>query len=394
MERLMSETKSKSPYLNFLDRDGDGKVDIHDFLSLFSSNPKAISAVPALTDRASEAWGRRAKDLDRLSASIREKVNSNRSLAQKSTFSMADRRINAILNRLQIDFNDKNLEAVRIGYIDCLAKIKSTEEEISDLIAGSSHAVGKEKNRLEQRLKKVKLLHTSLQDERRRLLSDFVAHFEIYNVVISTDQAEVLLSRIDSGDVTKMTTVFAIISQLTIQFSEAKQASGEKTSTAQKYYAMYIGLLELQEFIQTEYIERMDKNYLPGISRIKQHAELLIAETQALMKSMPEEHLRSYENNLQSQEFTVEVASIYETALLEDRARALQAREIVRSLLKLAENTLKTVKVAADLVSLMKDSKGLYDEVMQLQTPSLVPFENLELKKEFQAVTERLQLAR
>lgn len=390
----MSETKSKSPYLNFLDRDGDGKVDIHDFLSLFSSNPKAISAVPALTDRASEAWGRRAKDLDRLSASIREKVNSNRSLAQKSTFSMADRRINAILNRLQIDFNDKNLEAVRIGYIDCLAKIKSTEEEISDLIAGSSHAVGKEKNRLEQRLKKVKLLHTSLQDERRRLLSDFVAHFEIYNVVISTDQAEVLLSRIDSGDVTKMTTVFAIISQLTIQFSEAKQASGEKTSTAQKYYAMYIGLLELQEFIQTEYIERMDKNYLPGISRIKQHAELLIAETQALMKSMPEEHLRSYENNLQSQEFTVEVASIYETALLEDRARALQAREIVRSLLKLAENTLKTVKVAADLVSLMKDSKGLYDEVMQLQTPSLVPFENLELKKEFQAVTERLQLAR
>ncbi|WP_416879576.1 hypothetical protein [Litorimonas sp.] len=390
----MSETKSKSPYLNFLDRDGDGKVDIHDFLSLFSSNPKAISAVPALTDRASEAWGRRAKDLDRLSASIREKVNSNRSLAQKSTFSMADRRINALLNRLQIDFNDKNLEAVRIGYIDCLAKIKSTEEDISDLIAGSSHAVGKEKNRLEQRLKKVKLLHTSLQDERRRLLSDFVAHFEIYNVVISTDQAEVLLSRIDSGDVTKMTTVFAIISQLTIQFSEAKQASGEKTSTAQKYYAMYIGLLELQEFIQTEYIERMDKNYLPGISRIKQHAELLIAETQALMKSMPEEHLRSYENNLQSQEFTVEVASIYETALLEDRARALQAREIVRSLLKLAENTLKTVKVAADLVSLMKDSKGLYDEVMQLQTPSLVPFENLELKKEFQAVTERLQLAR
>jgi len=390
----MSETKPKSPYLNFLDRDGDGKVDIHDFLSLFSSNPKAIPAVPALTDRASEAWGRRAKDLDRLSASIREKVNSNRSLARKSTFSMADRRINAILNRLQIDFNDKNLEAVRIGYIDCLAKIKSTEEKISDLVAGSSHAVGKEKTRLDQRLEKMKLIHTSLQDERRRLLSEFVAYFQIYNVVISTDQAEVLLSRIDSGDVTKMTTVFAIISQLTTQFSEAKQTSGEKTSTAQKYYAMYIGLLELQEFIQTEYIKRMDKTYLPGISAIKQHAELLIAETQALMKSMPEEHLRSYENNLQSQEFTVEVASIYEAALLEDRARALQAREIVRSLLKLAENTLKTVKVAADLISLMKDSKGLYDEVMQLQTPSLVPFENLELKKEFQAVTERLQLAR
>lgn len=119
----------------------------------------------------------------------------------------------------------------------------------------------------------------------------------------------------------------------------------------------------------------------------------IIAETQVLMKNMPTEHLRSYEHNLQSQEFTVEVASIYEGALIEDRTRAIQAREIVRNLLRLAENTLKTVKVASDLVSLMKDSQGLYDEVMQLQTPSLVPFENLELKKEFQAVTEKLKSA-
>lgn len=393
----MSEPKSKpsylASYLSVLDVDGDGKIDIDDFLSLFGSGQKEKPALPQLETRVSDAWSRRSKDLDQLSVSIRDKVSSNRPLARKSSFSMADRRMSSILKRLQLDFNDSNLEALRTAYIDCLAKTKSIEEEISDLVAGSSLASDSERDKIEKRLEKAQVLLSQLLQRREELIAEFVANFSIYNVTISTEQAEVLLSRIDSGDITRMTSVFAIVSQLTAQFSEAKEASGESTNTAQKYYAMYIGLLELQELIQSEYIDRMDKSYLPGISNVKRDAERLIAETQVLMKNMPTEHLRSYEHNLQSQEFTVEVASIYESALVEDRTRAIQAREIVRNLLRLAENTLKTVKVASDLVTLMKDSQGLYDEVMQLQTPSLVPFENLELKKEFQAVTEKLKIS-
>ena len=391
----MSEPKSKSSYLatylSVLDVDGDGKIDANDFLSLFRSGQKAQPAPPDLKTRVSDAWGRRNKDLDQLSVTIRDKVSSNRPLARKSSFSMTDRRMNSILKRLQLDFSDSNLEDLRTAYIDCLTKAKAVEEEISDLLAGSSLASDSEKDEIEKRLEKAKILLGQLLQRRENLIADFVDNFSIYNVTISTDQAEVLLSRIDSGDITRMTSVFAIVSQLTAQFAEAKEMSGESTNTAQKYYAMYIGLLELQELIQSEYIDRMDRSYLPGISNVKRDAERLMAETQVLMKNMPSEHLRSYEHNLQSQKFTVEVASIYESALLEDRIRAIQAREIVRNLLRLAENTLKTVKVASDLVGLMRESQGLYDEVMQLQTPSLVPFENLELKKEFQAVTERLK---
>lgn len=391
----MTKTKPKSAflanYLSVLDIDGDGKVDIDDLRSLFGSGQKP-QATPTLEQKASEAWSRKNKDLDNLSVVIRDKVGSNRPLARKTKWSISDYRLNNILKRLQLDFNDSDLEKLRIDYLDCIVKAKDLEEEISDLIASSSLADQDEREKIEKRLEKAEKQREALHQKRQELLSNFVDHFSIYNVKISTEQAEVLLSRIDSSDVTQMTSVFAIVSLLTTQFSEAKEASGESTSTAQKYYAMYIGLLELQELIQSEYVERMDKSYLPGISIIKRNADQLIAETQALMKNMPTEHRRSYEGNLQSQEFTIEVASIYENALIEDRTRAVQAREIVRNLLRLAENTLKTVKVASDLVSLMRDSQGLYDEVMQLQTPSLVPFENLELKKEFQAVTEKLRL--
>ena len=200
-----------------------------------------------------------------------------------------------------------------------------------------------------------------------------------------------LLSHDDSGDITKMTSVFAVIAELTKQFAQAKQATGENTSVAQKYYAMYTGLLEVQEVIQTEYIERTDKIYLPGISEIKTAAERLIAETKILMRSMPDEHKSSYNANLKSQEFTIELANVNEDFLRQDKAKTLGTRGIMKNLHKLAENTLKTVTVSAELVSLMKESQGLYNEEMQLQTPHLVPFENLELKRESEAVTLKMQ---
>ena len=228
-------------------------------------------------------------------------------------------------------------------------------------------------------------------ENKDQTILEFLKIFSDYGVVISSEQAEVLLSRVDSGDITKMTSVFAVIAELTKQFAEAKQATGENTSVAQKYYAMYIGLLEVQEVIQTEYIDRMDKIYLPGINEIKTVAEKLIIETKVLMRFMPDEHQSSYNANLKSQEFTIEVANVYEDVLRQDKAKTLEARGIVKNLHKLAENTLKTVTVSAELVSLMKESQGLYNEVMQLQTPDLVPFENLELKREFEAVTLKMQ---
>ena len=68
-----------------------------------------------------------------------------------------------------------------------------------------------------------------------------------------------------------------------------------------------------------------------------------------------------------------------------------QARDLVRQLIELAENTLSTVRVSSDLANLIQRSETLIDQVITLQAPDLVPFENLELKKEFENVTSRIR---
>ena len=225
------------------------------------------------------------------------------------------------------------------------------------------------------------------------LLEAFQARMMAYGINLSTEQAEVLLSRVDAGDVSRMTTIFAIISCITTQVSHAKVQTGENLDVTKKYYGIYLGLLELQMHIQTEYIQKVDSNYLPGVQMIGNEARNLMAETQVKLRGSEGRHQEGYRQNIKSQQFTVEVTDIYAAALRADRSKVEEARTIIQRLHELAENTLSTVRVSADLSTLVRQNEGLYKQVISLQTPALVPFENLQMRREFEAVTQRLRAA-
>ncbi len=56
-----------------------------------------------------------------------------------------------------------------------------------------------------------------------------------------------------------------------------------------------------------------------------------------------------------------------------------------------ATNTYETVKVSGELVDLMQSSQRLLDNLRSLEVPPLRTFENLEMKREFDRLTLRLQ---
>ena len=74
---------------------------------------------------------------------------------------------------------------------------------------------------------------------------------------------------------------------------------------------------------------------------------------------------------------------------MDDAKKIQRARELVRKHHEVAENTLKTVQVSASLSALMTQNESLYRDLMELQMPELVPFENLQMQREFEAVTIR-----
>ena len=84
---------------------------------------------------------------------------------------------------------------------------------------------------------------------------------------------------------------------------------------------------------------------------------------------------------------------IYEVALQSDTKKVTKARKLINKQHEAAENTLQTVQVSAVLSDLVRQNEALYHEVMTLQAPELVPFENLQIQREFEAVTTRIKNA-
>ncbi len=59
--------------------------------------------------------------------------------------------------------------------------------------------------------------------------------------------------------------------------------------------------------------------------------------------------------------------------------------------MSVAENTYETVKISGDLLRVMSSGEDLFGLLFELQVPTLRPFENLQVKREFEKLTTKLR---
>ena len=95
-------------------------------------------------------------------------------------------------------------------------------------------------------------------------------------------------------------------------------------------------------------------------------------------------HLPAYTNS------GFKVLGLYEEILRKDLLKIETGLKRVNDNYLVSLNTFQTVTVAADLASLMAENSNLFNEVMSIQVPELIPFENLQMQKEFEALTLQL----
>jgi len=378
-----------------LDVNGDGSINFDDFTALFSSEPpktdKPMNQKSFLQERMHKVWTRLEHKFVLLSIQVQKRELSARRWWSRLLPFANDLKVTRIIENLAVELDDRELTMIRSDFMRSVGRLSTLDRQLSEVrasIAMKSEPEGGPQHRAAEKLQ------TSIDKDkgvRMSLLQAFQARMTAYGINLSAEQAEVLLSRVDAGDVSRMTTIFAIISSITSQFADAKVQTGENLDVTKKYYGIYLGLLELQIHIQTEYLQKIDAEYLPGVQDIGNEARDLMAETQVKLRASDKGHQMGYRQNIKSQQFTVDVTDIYANALRADRSKVEEARNIVRKLHELAENTLSTVRVSADLSALVRQSESLYKQVMSLQTPALVPFENLQMQREFEAVTQRLK---
>ena len=387
--KAMLSRKKALPF----DINGDGKVDLSDVKAIFTGErhiPETDENF--LTRRVKQLWSKHEHKFVLLSIAVQKREKRGRSWVRSKLPFGEERQVTAALQKVGAALEDSELMIARGDYMACLDEIRKLKQQAADVRASISMQPG-DSGKLQRTLDKIEAKSASASETRLALLNAFRQRMDRYGVSLSNEQAEVLLSRIDAGDVTRMSSVFAVLSAMTSQFADAKKESGENIDVAKKYYAIYLGLLELQMSIQSEYINRVDNAYLPGVRKLGHEARDLLAETKAMIKGSSEEHRDAYRQNISSQEFTIKVTEVYEDSLRADRTKVQEAHAVVQKIHQLAANTLATVRVSSDLLTMMKSAETMLQEVLSLQTPELHPFENLDLQREFEAVTIRLEQA-
>jgi hypothetical protein len=370
------------------DINGDGVVDFNDIKAIFTGERyHQPSTIDSLISNIKTLWEKQQPTFDALSAQIQKRQRLLKgSLIQRWIFG-SDSKIEKTLLKLTLLFDDERMIAYRQDFRSITKKISVVNDRVSALRA-EGEISGTPK------VRSIRSLESDIAalEARRNLITDFfIERLASYEIVLTKDEAESLLSRVDADDICQLITIFFTITQISNQLERAKIASGENLKVSKQYYAVFIGLLETQILVQDNYIKRVDAKYLPATNQLLDTTKSLYVETKQLAAKAQSEHISSYQKNLAAQELTLAALNLYRDQLITERDSIVSARAMVNDRLKLAINTYDTVTVAGELTEYLRQSDSLYLDVMSLQTPVMSSFENTQLKGEYQKISSRLR---
>ena len=248
------------------------------------------------------------------------------------------------------------------------------------------------KSQYDEKIKALKQENGIVENEIRMLKENLRQRFADIGVTLSLEQVDVLLTRVDGDDIIRIAMVMDTLKYITQQIQRLMQESNEELKQAKRYYGMHQVLLELVVYIQQQYIDKCNRVYIPKVRGIITQAEQMIAHTEHL-KAQEEDSKRAavYTHNIEALQWTLEVAKRYEADLAASRDRMKEAQKVAMANLRVSQNTYETVSLSSDLYDLISESQEMFMEISRIQVPDIVPFNNMQIKKKYTEITQKIK---
>ena len=224
-----------------------------------------------------------------------------------------------------------------------------------------------------------------------KLKLQFAEELSDNGLSITPEQLEVLLSSVVGNDIIQSSIVYDNVKQISQQLMTLAIDSGEDIDISQRYYGMYTVLLKTLLHMQQTFVSNIDTKYLPKIEHIRVDVQSLNITTRNLLRGEKDKTRRGYlRANLEAQKLTLQTAKLYKQHLIKQHRKIVVARNKTAVDLQIAQITYKTVRVSGELVNLLRTSQKSFDLLLSLQVPDLLVFKNLQMKQEFDKLTQQL----
>ncbi len=248
------------------------------------------------------------------------------------------------------------------------------------------------KSEYDEKIEALKEENKALRKDIAYLKKRFADYFAHMGISLDAEQVDVLLTRVDGEDLIRLTSVLDTLGYITRQLGKLMKESGESLDLAKRYYAMHEVLLELTLYLQQHYVDRCNDVYLAKLDSIKKQTADTIEKTLLLIKEEEDSDRRAiYKRNLEALRLTLETAKRYEIDLVRSRDAVQKAMQTTRKNLQVAQNTYETVTLSSELYDLISKNRTLFKKIGQIQLPQIIPFDNLQIKKRYNEITQKLR---
>ncbi|HHX34829.1 MAG TPA: hypothetical protein GX719_06105 [Gammaproteobacteria bacterium] len=229
----------------------------------------------------------------------------------------------------------------------------------------------------------------SYEESRAGVLEEMHSALSAIGMELSEEQLHVLLSSVTGDSVLEMSVVFNAIKDMTEKLAELTSASDEDLGYAKKYYGMVVVLHSLTVTMQQKFITDIEQQYLPQLKSYRQTAQDNIKEARALARAGGD--TLTLQSNLSSNQKVIDVIDLYTQVLNDQKNKVQRALKVSLHEQKVADNTYSTVTVSSAVVGMIRKGGDTFAQLISLQMPDVHLFENKEIQREFEKLTQRMK---
>jgi len=305
--------------------------------------------------------------------------------------------INSILDEIIILLTGEDLDRYRENVQSLKGKISTNKHNIlkyreQKIGAPETGMLETTKADYDKKIADAKVKIKIYENEIRIEKNKFKNSFQKIDVKLTSEQIDVLLTRVDGDDILQISLVMDTLKYITNQIMILMKESDEELVQAKKYYGMHLISLELVVYIQQNYINKVEKQYIPKIEKIMENSRDLKSKTESLIyKENDKRRKEIYMKNLKAQLLTYKVAKLYKNDLINSQKGMIKAKNISYKNLILSKNTYETVLLSADLYELISESQNMFEEISKIQIPDIVIFQNIQIQKKYEELTGMLK---
>ena len=248
------------------------------------------------------------------------------------------------------------------------------------------------REKIDEALRKLREKRRELAVQREAAAKTVLKELDALGLRMSGRAAEQCLFTVNVGDLIDNIIVAKNIG-IVVENLRELLATGDITA-AKRYFGMYVVMVEVQKICFDEYLEKSRNG--EWRTRLAQIGDEAALERQKALESVQDESYTeqqrgAFSRNAEVNAATIQAVEAYVKILDSHEAIIQKKAEEADRMLRVAENSFKTISLADDFLLLVKSNQDTFDALLQLQLPPIEIFDDTSLQAEFTALTKKLQ---